>query len=139
MIYFPSSRQFLFIILLITPHLPGGETVSKLIDTLESESNIAIDWFTKNEMIINLHKIQAIIFDRKKSNFTNIPLTIDNQTIKLVPSVELSGVQLDDKLYFNLHISHICRLAANQLNALVRRKSFLNFNAKRVLINSYII
>ena len=90
-------------------------------------------------MIINLHKIQAIIFDRKKSNFTNIPLTIDNQTIKLVPSVELSGVQLDDKLYFNLHISHICRLAANQLNALVRRKSFLNFNAKRVLINSYII
>ena len=25
-----------------------GETVSKLIDTLESESNIAIDWFTKN-------------------------------------------------------------------------------------------
>ena len=30
-----------------------GETVSKLIDTLESESNIAIDWFTKNEMIIN--------------------------------------------------------------------------------------
>ena len=25
-----------------------GETVSKLIETLESESNIAIDWFTKN-------------------------------------------------------------------------------------------
>ena len=33
-----------------------GETVSKLIDTLESESNIAIDWFTKNEMIINPDK-----------------------------------------------------------------------------------
>ena len=26
-----------------------GETVSKLIDTLESESNIAIDLFTKNK------------------------------------------------------------------------------------------
>ena len=52
---------------MITPHLPGRETVSKLIDTLESKSNIATDWFTKNEMIINLHKFQAIIFDRKKS------------------------------------------------------------------------
>ena len=34
--------------------LPASrQTSSKLIDTLESESNIAIDWFTKNEMIIN--------------------------------------------------------------------------------------
>ena len=116
-----------------------GETLFNLIGTLESESNIAIDWFTKNEMIINPDKFQAIILDKKKSNLTNIPLTIDNQTIKSVPSVELLGVHLDDKLNFNLHISNICRSAANQLNALIRLKSYLNFNAKRVLINSYII
>ena len=116
-----------------------GETVSKLINTLESKSNIAIDWFTKNEMIINPDKFQAIILDKKKSNLTNILLTIVNQTIKLVPSIELLGVHLDDKLNFNLHISNICRSAANQLNALIRLKSYLSFNAKRVLINSYII
>ena len=116
-----------------------GEKVSKLIDTLESESNIAIDWFTKNEMIIDPDKFQAIILDKKKSNLTNIPLTVDNQTIKSVPSVELLGIHLDDKLNFNLHISNICRSAANQLNALIRLKNYLSFNAKRVLINSYII
>ena len=49
--------------------------------TLESVSNIAIDWFTKNEMIINLDKFQAIILDKKKSNLTNIPLTIDNEKL----------------------------------------------------------
>ena len=54
---------------------------AKLIDTLESVSNIAIDWFTKNEMIINLDKFQAIILDKKKSNLTNIPLTIVNQKL----------------------------------------------------------
>ena len=116
-----------------------GETVSKLIDMLESESNIAIDWFTKNEMIINTDKFQTIILDKKKSNLTNIPFTIDNQTIKSVPSVELLGIHLDDKLNFHLYISNICRSAANQLNALIRLKSYLSFNAKRVLINSYII
>ena len=116
-----------------------GETLFELIDTLESECNIAIHWFTKNEMIISPDKFQAIIFDKKKSNLTNIPLTIDNQTIKSVPSVELLGIHLDDKLNFNLHISNICGLAAKQLNALIRLKSYLNFNAKRVLINSYII
>ena len=56
-----------------------GETVSKLIDTLESESDIAIDWFTKNEIIINPDNFQVIILDRKKSSLTNIPLSIDNQ------------------------------------------------------------
>ena len=64
-----------------------GETVSKLIEMLESESNIAINWFTKNEMIINPDKFQAIILYKKKPNLTNIPFTIDNQTIKSVPSV----------------------------------------------------
>ena len=46
---------------------------------------------------------------------------------------------MDDKLNFNLHISYIFRSAANQLKALIRLKSYLDFNAKRVLINSYII
>ena len=115
------------------------ETVSKLIDKLEWESNIAIDWFTKNEMIINPDKFQAIIVDRKKSSLTNIPLTIDNQTIKSVPSVEFLGIHLDGKLKFNLHISIICRSAVNQLNAIIRLKRCVSFNAKRVLINSYII
>ena len=66
-------------------------------------------------------------------------MTVDNQTIKSVPSVELLGIHLDDKLNFNLHISNICRSAANQLNALIRLKNYLSFNAKRVLINSYVI
>ena len=73
-------------------------------------------------MIINLDKFQAIILDKKKSNLTYILLTIDSQTIKSVPSVELLGIHLDDKLNFNLHISNICRSAANQLNALIQLK-----------------
>ena len=106
-----------------TPPYPPGQTLSKLTDTLESESNIAIDWFTKNEMIINPDKSQGIILDKKNSNLTNIPLTIDSQTMKSVPSVEYLGIHLDDKLNFNLHISHICRSAANKLNALIKLKS----------------
>ena len=82
-------------------------------------------------MIINPDKFQTIILNKKKSDLANIPWTIDNQTINSVPSVELLGIHLDDKLNFNLHISNICRSAANQLNALIRLKSYLNFNAKQ--------
>ena len=77
--------------------------------TLESECNIAINRFTKNEIFTNPGKFQVIIFDKKTPNLTDIPVTIDNQNIKLVPSVELLRIHLDDKLSFNLHISNICR------------------------------
>ena len=77
-------------------------------------------------MTINPDQFQAVIVDREKSDLKNIPLTIHNQTIKSIPSMELLGINFDDKLNFDLHISHICRSDANQLNALIR--SYLGFN-----------
>ena len=55
----------------------------------------------------------------------------------MVSSAELLGIQIDDKLEFNLHISNICRSAANQLSALFRLKRFLGYKEKMILINSY--
>ena len=55
----------------------------------------------------------------------------------MVSSIELLGIQIDDKLNFNLHTNNICRSAANQLNALIRLKQLLGFKEKRILINSY--
>ena len=55
----------------------------------------------------------------------------------MVSSVELPGIQIDDKLNFNLYVSNIYRSAANQLNNLIRLKRFLGFKEKRILINSY--
>ena len=49
------------------------------------------------------------------------------------------GIQIDAELNFNLHITNICRSAANQLNALIRLKKFIGFEEEKVLINSYLI
>ena len=51
-------------------------------------------------------------------------------------SVKLLGLQQDDILNLNLHISNICKSAANQLNALIRLKNFMNCEEKKTLINS---
>ena len=112
-------------------------TVSELIKILESESEVVIDWFKINKMVVNPDKFQAIILDKRKRDHTDEHITVDNQQIKVVSSVKLLGQQLDDKLNFNLHISNICKSAANQLNALIRLKKFMNFEEKKILINSY--
>ena len=51
-------------------------------------------------------------------------------------SVKLLGLQLDAKLNFNLHISNICKSAANQLTALIRLKKFMNFEQNKILIHN---
>ena len=92
-----------------------------------------------NKMIKNPGKFQAIVLYKKCSDLTNANFQADNQVIKSVTSLELFGIQIDDKVNFKLHISKIFKSAANQLNVLIRLKQFLSFNAKEVLINSYII
>ena len=89
-------------------------TVSRLIIVLESESEVVIDWFKKNKMVGNTDKFQAVILDKRESNHTNKRITVDNQQIKVVSSVKLLGIQLVDKLNFNLDITNNCKSAANQ-------------------------
>ena len=67
-------------------------------------------------MAVNPDKFQAIILDKRKRDHTDERITVNNQQIKVVPSVKLLGLQLDEKLHFNLHINNICKSAANQLN-----------------------
>ena len=116
-----------------------ASTISDLINKLESYNNIAKEWFKMNKMMVNPDKFQAMVLNKKRSDLTNTNFQVDNQVIKSVSSVELLGIQIDDKLNFNLRISKICKSAANELNALIRLKQFLSFHAKEVLINSYII
>ena len=65
---------------------------------------------------------------------TNETLKIDDKIIKTSSLVKLVGVQIDDQLNFNLHISNICRSATNQLNALIILERFLAFEEKKTLI-----
>ena len=109
-----------------------AENVSKLINILQSESEVINDWFKKNQMMVNPDKFQVIIIDKKKGDHTNENVVIDNKQIKTVSSIELLEIQLDDKLNCSPHISNICKSAANQLNALIRLQKFLSFKEKEI-------
>ena len=98
--------------------------------------NIFFLFNEKNNSYRTILKDQGIIIDIKKQNHTAEYISIDQKNIK-TSSVKLLGVHIDDKLNFNLHITKICRSAANQLHALIRLRMFLNFEEKKTLISSY--
>ena len=82
------------------------ETILELIDILQSVSEIVTDWFKNNKMIVNPDKFQSILLEKRKSDHTNQRIVVDNQYIKVGSFVKLLGIQIDDKLNFNLHISY---------------------------------
>ena len=53
-------------------------------------------------------------------------------------SVKLLGLERDNKLHFDKHITQLCKKNADQLNALCRLKSFLNTDLREILVNSFI-
>ena len=107
-----------------------------MIHLLESECSVETKWFKDNKMIVNPGKFQAIIPDKKKNNHAQEIIRTDKRSCKSQIVSKATSVQIDAELNFNLYISHICRPAASQVNALIRLRMFLGFEEKKVLINS---
>ena len=121
----------------------GFSIISKNFDSLkqilESECKVAIKWFHEEKKItVNADKFQAIVLDQRGSNNTEVKYIIGSEQIQAVPSVNILGITIDNKLNFNLQIDKICLKSANQLNALLRLKRFLGNEERKVLRNNFV-
>ena len=90
-------------------------------------------------MIVNPDKFKSIIIPKHKSPHEINAFQIGNNSVEITSSVKLLGISLDNQLNFIGHIENICKSASNQLNVLVRSKTFLGFEQKRILINSFLL
>ena len=72
-------NDFFYFILLATAHNFADDstlayfstTIQELIASLESECEVALNWFNENKMIVNPGKFQAIIIDKRKQDHVN--------------------------------------------------------------------
>ena len=98
--------------------------MSHLIETLEKESETAIEWFNQNKMIVDQDKFQAMLPEKRNENNQSC-LKINNQTIKTTNCVKLLGINIDCKLNFDSHNSDLCKKTSMELNALNRLRAFI--------------
>ena len=57
-------------------------------------------------------------------------LNVNQEVINSENSVRLLGVEIDNKLSFEKHISELVKKAGNQLNAISRIQKFMGFKEK---------
>ena len=95
-----------------------SKDLQKLMKILEDASECAIKWFTNNCMIVNRGKFQSIIIESSKGKIDPQSLKINSSSNETSKSVKFLGIEIDDHLNFQLHISTVWKNAAEQLNAL---------------------
>ena len=95
---------FYFVLVTLAPNFEDdntlssfGKTIENLLSILESENEIAINWFKDNRMIVNPGTIQLVIFDKQKGNHSNQILNIDQKETKVVSKVRLLAIEINDK------------------------------------------
>ena len=66
-------------------------------------------------------------------------MNFDNKVIKTSSEVVLLGIEIDNNLKFKKHIHRLVKNAAGQLNFLSRQSKFLNHDAKRIVIESFVL
>ena len=78
-------------------------------------------------MVVNPEKFQSIIINRIGKIKDSYKLLIDKHKIDSENSVTLLGIEIDNKLNFEKHITALCQKAGRQLNALSRIHEYIGF------------
>ena len=84
--------------------------LDKLIQILQSESQILLNWIYVNCMQAKPDKFQAIAVGMKTFSI-NLVLKLSNSEIKCEEVVKLLGIDIDYQLNFDHHVSNLCRKA----------------------------
>ena len=118
-----------------------SETIPELVDSLTSKSNLAIDWFNSNSMIVNPDKFKAIVLTKSGQDTSGIQINLKDHVHCTTSenAVTLLGIKIDSRLSFEKHVSKLCKTAASKLNALKRLRPYIiSEKTRKILIQSFV-
>ena len=121
-----NSSYFLKFILYAddTTVLLKNPNIDHLNITLSSELDKVVTWFAANKLAINLSKTHSMLFSNKRGN-PKLNIKIQNIDIKEKDVVTFLGVEVDKKLSWKNHITHICNKISRSIAILrILRFSF---------------
>ena len=113
-------------------------SITCLKTKLEASSAVAMHWFDVNGMKSNQAKFQAMILNNHP-DLSDICLCVNDMNIPLKPLVKLLGVFIDYELNFSDHVTHLCKRASRQLNAVHRVAKYLKKDCLMTLFYAFVI
>ena len=116
-----------------TPYETGGNS-AYVTHNLEVLENKLLNWFNDNSMKANPGKYSFLL---SGNDFSKV--TVGNETISSSKCKMLLGINIDSHLNFKEHVESLCKKASQKINALYRLASSMNFEQRRLVMNSFVI
>ena len=108
-------------------------------NVLECDVKKMLYWFKINSLEANLSKFQSMLLKNKNVNAEDFNIIVDNDTIDLTVSMNVLGINIDDKLNFKSHVSNMCNKAGRQFNVLQRLEGSLDYANRLSIYKSFIM
>ena len=115
-----------------TTFLACKKDLHSLINRLEHDSLLLIEWFEHNHTKLNQEKCHLLSVNRFESIWANI----GNAKIWESPNQKLLGVVIDRDLSFDRYVSSLCRKAGKKLSAVLSH--YMSINQRRILAKYFI-
>ena len=109
--------------------------IDNIINKLESDYSQLITWFDNNCMKANKDKFHLLIPNHDEDVCINIGMKI----IKGSMSEKLLGVNIDNNLKFDKHVSILCNKASQKLHALARISRYVSDHKLIILMKSFVL
>ena len=135
-----SNDLFLFMLLLIANYADDNSpfctepSIPRVIDNLEADAKNLISWIQYNGLKANPDKFHLLLSEKDKS----IAMKVGGYNIENSQNEKLLGVTVDNKLTFNPHVTKLCCKASQKLHALSRIGKYMDFNQRKMIMNSFI-
>ena len=88
-------------------------------------------------MKANISKFQSIIL-KPRGVIADVEFHVSGYTLKPLSCVKLLGVQIDERLSFDEHVSSICNRVSQQINALRRISKYLMLQNRMSIYNAFL-
>ena len=113
-----------------------AERVEETLSMLKDDIYLILEWFSENKLKANPDKFQFIIFGTNKQ-LAKIPpsctkIDIQDNLVEAAKEVKILGMQIDQTLSWNSHISHLKKSCAGkliqmkQIRNCMKRETFSN-------------
>lgn len=119
----------------------SSSTVEVVHDSLQSALNDASAWCQVNHMVLNPAKSKSmLITTRQKHQLQplSLDLSVDGNTITQVSNHKHLGVIIDDKLRWDAHVDHLCKVLGRNLYLLSKLQSVFTQEARKLFYNAHI-
>ena len=115
----------------------SSNNFQNLQNILEQEVNKVSKWLAANKLLLNVSKTHSMLFTFKH-NVPNLKIMVNNIEIEEKCTTTFLGVQLDNKLNWKSHISHICKKVSKSIAILRMVRSIFPLNILKMIYMSLI-